>query len=77
MESMAVSSRQLEKLNLEDAARETFLVGESVIRRINADPLLPEQMVDTAARQQMIQAMMAYNTLGRSVWAEFQRTHAR
>jgi phenylacetic acid degradation operon negative regulatory protein len=77
MENMATSTLRVGNLDIADAARETFLVGESVIRRINADPLLPEQMVDTAVRQRMIQAMMDYNTLGRSVWAEFQRTHAR
>ena len=69
--AMAVSEQQLQTMGSDDAARETFLVGEAVIRRINADPLLPAQMIDTRARHKLIQQMVHYNDTGRSVWAEF------
>ena len=68
---MAASEKRLGKMSNDDAARETFLVGEAVIRRINADPLLPAQMVDTRARRKLINRMVRYNETGRSVWAEF------
>lgn len=74
--AMTTSEKRVLQMSNEDAARETFLVGEAVIRRINADPLLPAQMVDTRARGQLIRGMVHYNQLGRSVWAEFQASCA-
>jgi hypothetical protein len=50
-------------------------VGEAVIRRINSDPLLPAQMIDTRARRQLIKGMVHYNQLGRAVWDKFQSTN--
>jgi phenylacetic acid degradation operon negative regulatory protein len=69
--TLAASEKRLHQMSNDDAARETFLVGEAVIRRINADPLLPAQMIDTRARHKLIQQMMHYNETGRSVWAGF------
>jgi phenylacetic acid degradation operon negative regulatory protein len=69
--AMAASEKRLAKMSNDEAARETFLVGEAVIRRINADPLLPAQMVDIRARRRLIEQMVRYNELGRSVWEEF------
>lgn len=69
---LATSTERLPGLSLEAAARETFLIGESVIRRINADPLLPVEFIDVAARQKLIAAMLAYDTLGHNIWARFQ-----
>jgi phenylacetic acid degradation operon negative regulatory protein len=69
--AMAASGKRVLEMNNDDAARETFLVGEAVIRRINADPLLPQQMVDTRSRRKLIEQMIGYNELGRAVWGEF------
>lgn len=69
--ALAGSQKRIQRMATQDAARETFLVGEAVIRRINADPLLPAQMVDTRARCNLIQQMVRYNDLGRSAWADF------
>ena len=70
---MQVSTARVKKMTQQDAARETFLVGEAVIRQINADPLLPDEMIDVAARHKMISGMLAYNDLGSSSWASFRR----
>ena len=69
--AMEASARRLPELTPAEAARETFSVGESVIRLINADPLLPEQMVDAAARKQVIAKMVEYNALGEAAWKAF------
>ncbi|WP_439101348.1 PaaX [Congregibacter sp.] len=53
-------------------ARETFLLGEAVIRQVNSDPLLPDAMVDVAARRKMHKTMVAYDAFGRDAWARFQ-----
>jgi phenylacetic acid degradation operon negative regulatory protein len=70
--ALADSSSRLPRLALDDAARESFLIGEAVIRSINADPLLPEQFIDVAARRKLVSAMLAYDSLGRDIWASFQ-----
>lgn len=68
---MQVSSAKLPNLEIKDAVRETFLVGESVIKQINADPLLPNEMINTQLRRNMINDMKLYNELGRTVWEAF------
>ena len=49
------------------------LEDDAVIRQINADPLLPDEMIDATARREMISAMVAYNELGSSAWSSFRR----
>ncbi|MFT7288018.1 MAG: phenylacetic acid degradation operon negative regulatory protein [Halieaceae bacterium] len=68
---MLQSSAKLHSLDIDDAVRETFLVGESVIKKINADPLLPAEMIDAKSRGEMIEGMKQYNELGRGVWERF------
>jgi len=55
-------------------ARETFLLGESVIRQINSDPMLPDSMIDVAARRKMHETMVAYDVFGRDAWTRFQNS---
>ena len=69
---MQDSSAHLAQLSPEDAARETFLIGEAVIRQINADPFLPDEMVDGDARREMILQMKRYDALGEDSWRIFQ-----
>ncbi len=69
--NMQASRKRLPRLSLDEAARETLLVGEAVIRQINADPLLPQAMIDTRLRRAMVDGMLEYDELGRSVWARF------
>lgn len=72
IQAMQKSAKRLDKLSIEEAASETFLLGEAVIRHINADPLLPIEMIDSALRKQLIEEMVAYNQLGKAVWQQFQ-----
>lgn len=69
--AMTASASRLEKLSLQAAARETLLTGEAVIRQINADPLLPDAMINARARREMIAAMVDYDALGRDVWRRY------
>jgi phenylacetic acid degradation operon negative regulatory protein len=71
---MQASMRRAGKGALDAMARETFLLGEAVIRQINSDPLLPESMIDYKARRKMHETMVAYDALGREVWTRFQNT---
>lgn len=71
LELMDKSQNGLTKLNQQLAARETFLVGETVIKQINADPLLPDKMINSALRHRVIAKMIEYNQVGRKVWEQF------
>lgn len=69
IDEMAASEDRLAAMTTVEAARETLLLGQSVIRTINTDPLLPAEMVDAALRAEMIAAMRRYDTIGKSFWA--------
>jgi phenylacetic acid degradation operon negative regulatory protein len=69
---MQASMQRLPSLDVAQAARESFLVGEAVIRQINSDPLLPDAMVDASGRRQMHATMLAYDAVGRRAWERFQ-----
>lgn len=69
---MQTSMQRVGALAVDAMARETFLLGEAVIRQINSDPLLPESMIDSKARRKMHETMVAYDALGREVWTRFQ-----
>ena len=71
LQAMKRSARRLPTLDLPEAARESFLVGEAVIRQVNADPLLPPPVIDARARREMIEQMVTYDALGRDIWREF------
>lgn len=54
--------------DLEDAARESFVLGGAAIRSIVLDPLLPDPIVNTAARAAFFDAMRRFDRAGRGVW---------
>ncbi len=66
---MAASEARLPDMADEAAARETLLLGQSVIRAINRDPMLPEALVDMALREAMVAAMRRYDAIGKACWA--------
>ncbi|MEM7358154.1 MAG: hypothetical protein AAF431_03540 [Pseudomonadota bacterium] len=72
IDCMQSSLEQLPGMNVEQAAKETLLVGQSVIRTINYDPLLPEEIGDSVRFLEMLKLMVHYNEVGQSYWREFQ-----
>ena len=65
------SSAQLLQMDERRAMAESFLLGGEAIRRIVLDPLLPDAIVPTAERDNLVHAMMAYDEVGRRCWAGF------
>ena len=55
----------------DDAARETLLTGQAVIRLINFDPLLPPELGDQAEFFRMVDQMRAYNDVGLACWRAY------
>lgn len=65
------SALRLPYLDIKQATRESFLIGEHVIRQINQDPLLPEEMVNTSAKKALLAKMIAYDDLCHPIWHKF------
>ena len=57
-------------LDLEEAARESYLLGNDAIRQLVYDPWLPEGLVDVESRQRLFEAVCAVDDAGKSVWAQ-------
>lgn len=57
-------------LSLEDAARESLLLGRQTISLLNSDPVLPEPFVDVAARQQFAMAVKQLDQMGHAFWQQ-------
>jgi phenylacetic acid degradation operon negative regulatory protein len=57
-----------DRLDLDDAARESYLLGNDAIRQLVFDPLLPEPLVDVAARRAFVAVVQRFDAAGRAIW---------
>jgi phenylacetic acid degradation operon negative regulatory protein len=69
------SAARLPSLESARAMVESFVLGGRVIRELVLDPLLPEPIVDVAARRALGEAMLRYDRLGRAAWRDFLRDY--
>lgn len=69
--AMTDSLARLDRLGPADAARETLLIGQAVIRAINFDPLLPPELGNQALFLEMAERMRAYNVRGQECWRAY------
>jgi len=60
------------RMKLEKAARDAYLVGSQAIYEVRRDPLLPEEWIDAAARQQFFESVLRFDETGTRVWRELQ-----
>ncbi len=67
---MEKSAARLEKMPLEHALAESFLVGSEAIHLLISDPLLPDQMMEDVHRVALTQAMVEYDELGKQIWSK-------
>ena len=58
-------------IDLDIAARESFLLGHEAIRAIVFDPLLPAPLVDVTARRDLVDAARRFDRTGRAIWQRF------
>jgi phenylacetic acid degradation operon negative regulatory protein len=65
------SGARLDHLPLEDAVRESFLLGRAAIRVLVKDPLLPEPLVRTGMRRRLVDTMRRYDREGHRLWHRF------
>ncbi|HAY06855.1 MAG TPA: hypothetical protein PKV67_10740, partial [Hyphomonas sp.] len=69
--AMDASLARLPRLGKDEAARETLLTGQAVIRLINFDPLLPPELGPQTEFFRMVDAMRAYNDVGQKCWRDY------
>ena len=62
------SALRLPDLSPKNAAQESFLLGQAVLRAINSDPLLPAQLIRVELRSALVKAMRDYNTAALAFW---------
>ena len=68
LDEMRASTERIATAPIPDAARESYLLGQSVLRAINSDPLLPAELIDVGLRGEMVDAMKRYNALALRFW---------
>lgn len=56
------------QLELETAARESYVLGNEAIRQLVFDPLLPHPLVDASARRDFRQAVIDFDAAGHRIW---------
>ncbi len=50
------------------AARDTFRLGRAALHELAFDPLLPDALVDVAARRALVDTMLRFDAVGRRAW---------
>jgi hypothetical protein len=61
--------KTLDKLPVEDAMKESFVLGGKAIQVLSKDPLLPDELMDSTDRTKLWQAMLQYDQVGREIWS--------
>lgn len=59
-----------DELDLDVAARESFLLGGRAIHQVIFDPMLPEPFADTSERQAFIEIVKSFDSAGREIWRQ-------
>jgi len=75
-DELIASKRKLERIPLDTAAAESMVLGRDVIRHINLDPVLPEELMPQRALSDLIRVMSDYDQNARQIWRRFMRAHA-
>lgn len=68
---LEASAARLPDMEETKAMAECFLLGGQAIRLLVLDPLLPNEIVPTAERDELVHAMRAYDQVGRRCWKPF------
>ncbi len=71
LKAMQDSLASLPGKHADEAARETLLTGQAVIRLINFDPLLPPELGPQAEFLRVVDAMLQYNETGQKYWRAY------
>lgn len=64
----------VDRLSVEEAARQSFVMGDAVLRRVAYDPMLPREMIDVALRAKRVEIMTEYDRVGKTFFYELYRS---
>ncbi|MNR32250.1 hypothetical protein D3C85_1498170 [compost metagenome] len=65
------STARCAAMPLNEAARETYLLGDEAVRQIVFDPLLPEPLVAESKRRYFRDVVKQYDEAGHRIWRDF------
>jgi phenylacetic acid degradation operon negative regulatory protein len=68
--------QKADRLELEEGARESFLIGNDAIRRLVFDPLLPAPLVDVDERRAFADAVRRFDRAGHAIWRRWLQSDA-
>ncbi len=74
-DELRASKSKLDRLPIETAAAESIVLGRDVIRHINLDPVLPEELMPQRTLTNLIRVMSDYDQQARQIWRRFMRAH--
>jgi phenylacetic acid degradation operon negative regulatory protein len=63
------SLKTLDELPVEDAMKESFVLGGKAIQVLSKDPLLPDELMDSTDRTKLWLTMVQYDQAGREIWS--------
>jgi phenylacetic acid degradation operon negative regulatory protein len=63
------SMLNIKSMQLKDAARESYLLGDHAIKKIIFDPLLPSPLINIESRLQFRQTLIEYDKIGHQIWS--------
>lgn len=67
---LSASNERLDSASVEAGAVESLLLGRAIIRDIVRDPLLPDELLKSEERTQLIGAMRDYKERSKTLWGE-------
>lgn len=70
-QALEASMARFATLPIEDAARETYLLGDQAVRQIVFDPMLPQPIVNAEHRCSFRQVVKRYDDVGHQIWRDF------
>lgn len=70
IERIAQAEQSLNGMELSQAARLIYEVGDDVIRQLAFDPVLPAPMVNVYARARCVEEMRMFDHRGKSIWRQ-------
>lgn len=71
LQELEDSLERLPTLALDEAAKESYLVGDNALQQLVFDPLLPAPLADVALRQQFRNKVREYDEVGERIWFRF------
>ncbi|GFD77644.1 hypothetical protein KUL118_05060 [Tenacibaculum sp. KUL118] len=65
------SLKRIPSLTLEEATKESYLIGDRALYHLVFDPLLPSPLVDVAMREHYRELVKQYDDTGAEIWHRF------